>query len=102
MTIDFKGAYGPKAVILRALFFYARYAASERDLKEILAERGVAADHATLNRWAVKYAPMIAHMPRPRSDLQVFPGGWTKFVSRARASGRTIIEQSTNVGKPLI
>ena len=60
MTIDFKGAHYPKAVIVHAVFFYVRYAMSYRDLEEILAERGVAVDHATLNRWVVKYSPLIA------------------------------------------
>ena len=55
MTIDFKGAHYLKAVILYAVFFYVRYAVSYRDLEEILAERGVAVDHAILNRWIVKY-----------------------------------------------
>ena len=54
MAIDFKGAHYPKAVIVHAVFFYVRYAVSYRDLEEILAERGVAVDHATLNRWVVK------------------------------------------------
>ena len=56
MAIDFKGAHYPKAVIVHAVFFYVRYAVSYRDLEEILAERGVAVDHATLNRWGVKYS----------------------------------------------
>jgi putative transposase len=60
MTIDFKGAHYPKAVIVHAVFFYVRYAVSYRDLEEILAERGVAVDHATLNRWVVKYSLLIA------------------------------------------
>ena len=60
MTIDFKGAHYPKAVIVHAVFFYVRYAVSYRDLEEILAERGVAVDHATLNRWVVKYSPLIS------------------------------------------
>jgi putative transposase len=60
MTIDFKGAHSPKAVIVHAVFFYVRYAVSYRDLEEIFAERGVAVDHATLNRWVVKYSPLIA------------------------------------------
>jgi putative transposase len=30
------------------VFFYVRYAVSYRDLEEILAERGVKVDHATL------------------------------------------------------
>jgi putative transposase len=60
MAIDFKGAHYPKAVIVHTVFFYVRYAVSYRDLEEILAERGVAVDHATLNRWVVKYSPLIA------------------------------------------
>ena len=50
----------PKSVILYAVFFYVRYAVSYRDLEEILGERGVTVDHATLNRWVVKFAPLIA------------------------------------------
>ena len=60
MTIDFKGSHYPRSVILYAVFFYVRYAVSYRDLEEIMAERGVGIDHATLNRWVVKYAPLIA------------------------------------------
>ncbi len=60
MSIDFKGAHYPKAVIIHAVFFYVRYGVSYRDLEEILAKRGVAVDHTTLNRWVVKYAPLIA------------------------------------------
>jgi putative transposase len=38
-------------VILYAVFFHARYAVSFRDLEEIMAERGIQVDHATLNGW---------------------------------------------------
>jgi putative transposase len=58
--INFKGAHYPKSVILYAVFFYVRCGVSYRDLEEIMAERGVETDHATLNRWLVKYAPQIA------------------------------------------
>ncbi|WP_044044368.1 IS6 family transposase [Octadecabacter antarcticus] len=60
MKIDFKGNHFPKSVILYAVFFYVRYGVSYRDLKEIMAERGVEIDHATLNRWVVKFSPLIA------------------------------------------
>ena len=59
-VIEFKGVHYPRSVILHAVFFYVRYAVSYRDLEEILAERGVSVDHATLNRWVVKFAPLIA------------------------------------------
>ena len=60
MSIDFKGNQFQKRVILYAVFFYVRYGVSYRDLEEIMAERGAEVDHATLNRWVVKYAPQIA------------------------------------------
>jgi len=58
--VDFKGAHYPKSVILFAVFFYLRYPVSYRDLEEIMEERGVDVDHATLNRWVVNYSPLIA------------------------------------------
>jgi putative transposase len=58
--IDFKGNHYPREVVLHAVFFYLRYAVSYRDLEEILQERGVDVDHATLNRWVVRYSPLIA------------------------------------------
>ncbi|OLP45011.1 hypothetical protein BJF95_05395 [Rhizobium oryziradicis] len=53
--VDFKGSHYPKEV-----FFYVRSAVSCRDLEEIMADLGVNLDHATQNRWVVKYSPMIA------------------------------------------
>ena len=47
--ISFKGTHFPKDVILYAVFFYVRYGVSYRDLEEIMEERGVNVDHATLN-----------------------------------------------------
>lgn len=58
--VDFKGAHYPKSVILFAVFFYLRYPVSYRNLEEIMEERGVDVDHATLNRWVGKYSPLIA------------------------------------------
>ncbi|WP_372575205.1 IS6 family transposase [Ruegeria jejuensis] len=64
--IDFKGAHYPQSVILFAVYFYVRYGVSYRDLEEIMAERGVSVDHATLNRWVVKYSPLAARAAQKR------------------------------------
>ena len=48
--MSFKGKHFPKDVILFAVCFYLRYLVSYQDLQEIMAERGVDVDHATLNR----------------------------------------------------
>ena len=58
--ISFSGTHFPKDGILHTVFFYLRYAVSYRDLEEIMEERGVTVDHATLNRWVIKYSPLIA------------------------------------------
>jgi len=64
--ISFKEAHFPKDVILYAVFFYVRYSVSYRDLEEIMEERGVEVDHATLNRWVIDYSPLIAAEAKKR------------------------------------
>jgi putative transposase len=66
--ISFKGAHFPKEIILYAVLFYVRYAVSYRDLEEILAERGVSVDHATLNRWVVRYSPLLTTAAKSRKN----------------------------------
>ncbi len=58
--ISLKGCHFPEDAVLYAVYFYLRYTVSYRDLEEIMAERGVRVDHATLNRWVVKYSPIVA------------------------------------------
>jgi putative transposase len=99
--VDFKGSYYPKDVILYAVFFYVRYAVSDRDLEENMAERGVNLDHATLNRWVVKYSPLIAMQANRRKSK---PGGswrmdetyikvkgnWMYFYRAVNKHGKTL------------
>ena len=39
--------------------WYVAYALSYRDIEELVAKRGISIDHSTINRWAVKYAPLL-------------------------------------------
>ncbi len=55
-----KGCHFPKDAVLYAVYFNLRYTVSYPDLEEIMTEHGVQVDHATLNRWVVKYSSMIA------------------------------------------
>ena len=54
-----KGCHFPKCIVLQAFYRYLRYALSYRDIEELMQERGVDLDHATLQRWVVKYTPMV-------------------------------------------
>lgn len=82
MSIDFKGSHYPKDVILYAVFFYVRYAVSYRDLEEIMGERGNHVDHATLNRWVIKYSPSIAITAQVRKQPTARSCEWMKLTSR--------------------
>jgi putative transposase len=46
----------PIEVILVCIVWYVVYPLSLRQLEEMLAERGVAVDHSTIHRWAIKMA----------------------------------------------
>ena len=46
--------------------WYAAYPLSLRNLEEMMAERGVAVDHATVHRWALKLLPVFAKVFRSR------------------------------------
>jgi hypothetical protein len=51
-------------VITLAVRWYVRYAASYRDVEELLAERGVEVDHTTLFRWVMRFTPLLAEAAR--------------------------------------
>jgi putative transposase len=57
--IRFKGAHFPKDVILMGVRWYVAYPLSTRHVEELMLERGVHVDHATINRWVIKYSPQL-------------------------------------------
>src|SRR5438093_1144323 len=59
MAISFKGAHFPSEIILMGVRWYVAYPLSTRDVEELMEERGVEVDHATMNRWVIKYSPQL-------------------------------------------
>jgi putative transposase len=55
----FKGHCFPRSIILHAVYLKLRFSLSYRDLEELLQIRGVKVDHATIQRWVFKFAPII-------------------------------------------
>jgi putative transposase len=53
----FKGRHFDQSVILLCVRWYLAYGLSLRDLKEMMAERGISIDHSTIHRWVVHFSP---------------------------------------------
>jgi putative transposase len=60
--LNFKGMRFPIDVILVCIRWYAAYPLSYRHLEEIMEERGVSVDHSSINRWAIRFLPLIEKM----------------------------------------
>jgi putative transposase len=59
MAISFRGAHFPQDIILMGVRWYVASPLSYRHVEELLEERGVPVDHATIQRWVVKYSPLL-------------------------------------------
>ena len=55
----FRGHRFPKDVILLAVPWYCRYPLSYRDMRDLLAERGISVDAASVYRRVQKFGPEI-------------------------------------------
>ncbi|PCK04009.1 MAG: IS6 family transposase [Alteromonadaceae bacterium] len=96
--LSFKSRHFPKEVILQCVRWYCTYALSYRNIEEILAEKGVEADHSTLNRWVVFYAQKLEkefHKKKKR------PGDrWRLDERDTKAALRYLTQAIKRNGKP--
>ena len=79
--------------MLLCVRWYAAYPLSLRNLEEMMAERGVLVDHATVHRWAPKLLPVLAAVLRRRKlpvgkswrvgETHVLVAGQWKYLYRA-------------------
>jgi transposase-like protein len=73
-------------VILLAVGWYLRFSLSYCDVEELLAERGVHADHVTVWRWVQRYAPEMER--RLRSRLNSTNDSWRVDETYIRVKGK--------------
>jgi putative transposase len=59
-SIYFKRHRFPPDIIHHAIWLYARFTLSFRDVKEMLAERGLDISYETVRRWFLKFGPPTA------------------------------------------
>ena len=69
----FKWRQTAPELILCAVRWYLRYSLSLRDVEELFAERGLAADHTTIWRWMQRYGPELEQRLRRqlKADQQI-------------------------------
>ena len=54
-----KGMRFSTDVILVCIRWYAAYPLSYRHLKEMMQESGAFVDHSSINRWAIRFLPLL-------------------------------------------
>jgi len=64
--LSFKGCHYQKEIVLLCTRWYLAYPLSYRHIEEMMKERGVEVDHSTLNRWILKFTPLIEKNFRSR------------------------------------
>src|SRR5258705_7747428 len=75
-------------VILLAVGWYLRFSLSYRDVEELLAERGLRADHVTVWRWVQRYAPELDR--RLRKRLKATNDSWRVDETYVRVKGKWV------------
>ncbi len=62
----FKGFCSSPEIIMLFVYMKCRFSLSYRDLEEMASIRGAQIDHATLQRWVIKFVPLIDTAVRKR------------------------------------
>ena len=84
----FKGCHFPSEVILETIRYYLAYKLSYREIEEIQLERGVVVDHATINRWVIKFSPILEKRARRRKK-SVF-SSWRMDETYIKVKGKWV------------
>ena len=82
----FKGRQFDRSVILLCVRWYLAYGLSLRDLEEMMTERGISVDHATIHRWVVRHSPEL--LQRFNLRKRAVTGKWHMDETYIKVRGR--------------
>jgi len=71
--ISYRNLHFPSSIIQCAVWLYARFNLSLRDVEELMAEWGIEVSYETVLRWVKRFGPTIARGLRPPGAAQRFP-----------------------------
>ena len=81
-----KRLHYPLEVMLTCVRLYVAYPLSLRHIEEMMQERGVFVDHATVHRWAIKMVPVLAAIFRRRKRQA--GGSWRMDETYIKVAGK--------------
>jgi len=82
----FKGFVFPPEVILCTVYMKCRFSLSYRDIEELSLIRGISLDHATIQRWMVRFIPLLNKKFHHRKK-QVY-GSWRMDETYIKVKGQ--------------
>ena len=80
-----KGMRFPIDIILVCIRWYVAYPLSYRHLEEIMQERGVFVDHSSINRWAIRFLPLLEKVFRKHK--RAVGGSWRMDETYIKVKG---------------
>src|SRR3954467_12879688 len=82
----FKGRHFHRSAPLLCVRGHLAYNLSLRNLEEMMAERGISVDHATIHRWVIRYSPEL--LERFNSRKRAVTGKWHVDETSNRVRGQ--------------
>ena len=75
--LKYKRFRSPIAVISQAIYLYNRFTLSDRDVSDLLLERGIVVSHQAIKNWNVRFGEMFAkeikkHRRKPTRGWHIF------------------------------
>src|SRR3954464_13750563 len=97
----FKGRHFDRSVSLLCVRWYLAYNLSLRNLEEMMAERGISADDATIHRWIVHYSPELLERCNRRN--RAVTGKWhvDETYIKVRGQWRYLYRAVDSKGGPI-
>ena len=80
--ISYSGYRFPPVIIQQAIWLYARFTLSFRDVEDLLAERGITVSYETVRRWVNHFGSAIATDLRNAAPSLIPHGILTRCTSR--------------------
>ena len=100
-TISYRGFRYPPSIIQHAIWLYARFGLSLRNVEDLLAERGIEVSYETIRCWIDQFGPAFARVlrgrrPRPHSTWHLdemyvrIDGRWVYLWRAVDAEGEVL------------